>query len=84
MYLLLHYEFTGLVYPGIEYVDMLTKTNQEFTAYLETALLYAVTYSAMGESVHRRLDDLSEFHNGLYRDLRTGMNFIIISHVNVE
>lgn len=77
LYLLLHYEFTGLVYPGIEYVDMVTKTDQEFEVFLDTALLYAVTYSAMGETVHKRLDNLLEFHNGLYRDLRTNQNFII-------
>ena len=76
-YLMLHYDFTGMVYPGIEYVDMLTKTDQEFEVFLETALLHAVTYSAMGETVHRRLDNLFEFHNGLYRDLRTNKNFII-------
>lgn len=76
-FLLLHYEFTGLVYPGIEYVDMLAKTEQEFKDFLETALLYAVTYSAMGETVHRRLENLYEFHNGLYRDLITNMNYII-------
>jgi hypothetical protein len=77
MFFLLHYEFTGLVYPGIEYVDMVTKTDQEFETFLGTALLYAVNYSAMGETVHRRLDNLFEFHNGLYRDLRTNKNFII-------
>lgn len=81
MYLLLHYDFTGVVYPGIEYVDMLTKTEHEFESFLETSLLYAVTYSSMGETVHRRLDNLSDFHNGLYRDLRTNMNYIICSLV---
>lgn len=45
--------------------------------FLDTALLYAVTYSAMGETVHKRLDNLLVFHNGLYRDLRTNQNFII-------
>ena len=81
LYLLLHYDFTGLVYPGIEYVDMLTKTEQEFEAFLKTALLHPVTYSAMGESLHGRLDNLPEFHNGLYRDLRTNINYMICSIV---
>lgn len=81
IYLLLHYDFTGVVYPGIEYVDMQTKTEQEFEAFLETALLYAVTYSSLGETVHRRLDNLSEFYNGLYRDLRTNINYMICSVV---
>ena len=27
MFFLLHYDFTGMVYPGIEYVDMLAKTD---------------------------------------------------------
>lgn len=81
MFFLLHYEFTGLVYPGIEYVDMLTKTEQEFETFLGTALLHAVTFSAMEETIHRRLENLSEFHNGLYRDLRTNINYIICSLV---
>lgn len=77
LYMLLHYEFTGVCFPGIEYIDMQQKTEEEFQAFLEAALLYVVTFSSSGMSIYHCLKDTSDFYNALYQDFITDMNYII-------
>lgn len=77
VFIILHYTFNGNVYPGIDYVDSVVKTMQEFEMFLIEAKLHAVTFPTCGEVVHRQLRHVQHFYNGLYKDLLTQRHYMI-------
>lgn len=77
VFIILHYTFNGNVYPGIDYVDSVMKTLQEFEMFLIEAKLHAVTFSNSSEVVHHQLCHVQHFHNGLYKDLLTQRHYMI-------
>lgn len=80
-FMFINYTFTGLEYPGIEYVESWTKNEDEFQQFLLLSELHPVTYTSAtnGPLLHRQLTSSHEFYNGLYIDLVDGRNYMICS-----
>jgi hypothetical protein len=84
LYSLIHYGFTGLEYPGIEYIDCCTKTEEEFELFLKDFVIRATTFSSSGQVLHHQLKNSLDFYNGLYQDIRTQKQYIICCNENIN